>query len=318
MHAIDRYREHCSSSPALPVFHQPWWLDAVCGAEAWNVVLAEKGGKLVGSLPYTTEKRRGFHVSSMPRLTQFLGPNIVYPPDQKKHYARLSWEKEIVGSLLEQLPNFSHFSQALDRKLFNALPYYWHGFQNQLLYTYVIPNSLDIDVDKALHSKVRSKIKQNVKNGISVHQGITMEEFYSINKQTFERQGRPIPYSLEFVENIHSRCLENNSVTTMYARNADGVITSAAFFVHDFENTYYLMGGINKDFTRSSGMESVLLEAIKLSLEKGRNFDFEGSMVESIESFFRSFGAIQTPYIMVTKTNSKLYKLKNSIRDLIA
>ena len=33
----------------ISVFSQPWWLDAVCGEENWDVYVVEKGGIYVAS-----------------------------------------------------------------------------------------------------------------------------------------------------------------------------------------------------------------------------------------------------------------------------
>jgi len=33
--------------------------------------------------------------------------------------------------------------------------------------------------------------------------------------------------------------------------------------------------------------------------------------------YFRSFGAIQKPYFYISKTNSKLLKVRNSIKDIL-
>ncbi|MGJ0302835.1 hypothetical protein NG774_05830 [Aliarcobacter cryaerophilus] len=62
---------------------------------------------------------------------------------------------------------------------------------------------------------------------------------------------------------------------------------------------------------------AIQFESIKYALESGRRFDFEGSMIESIEKYFRSFGAIQKPYFHITKTNSKILKLKKVIKEIL-
>ena len=80
---------------------------------------------------------------------------------------------------------------------------------------------------------------------------------------------------------------------------------------------YYLMGGIHPDFKDMGGMDIVQFESIKFALESGRAFDFEGSMIESIEKYFRSFGAIQTPYFSISKTNSKLLKVRKLIKEIL-
>ena len=69
------------------------------------------------------------------------------------------------------------------------------------------------------------------------------------------------------------------------------------------------MGGINPKYKDLGGMDIVQFESIKFALESGRKFDFEGSMIESIEKYFRSFGAIQKPYFQITKSRNKFINL---------
>jgi hypothetical protein len=40
-------------------------------------------------------------------------------------------------------------------------------------------------------------------------------------------------------------------------------------------------------------------------------------MIEPVERFFRAFGAIQTPYFAISKTNSKLLKIYQGLKGLL-
>ena len=64
-------------------------------------------------------------------------------------------------------------------------------------------------------------------------------------------------------------------------------------------------------------VDTIQFESIKFALSSGRAFDFEGSMIESIEKYFRSFGSIQTPYFSISKTNSKLLKIRKFIKEIL-
>jgi hypothetical protein len=46
-------------------------------------------------------------------------------------------------------------------------------------------------------------------------------------------------------------------------------------------------------------------EAIKFASTVTKRFDFEGSMIEPVERFFRAFGAKQTPYFALTHRPSR-------------
>jgi hypothetical protein len=76
---------------------------------------------------------------------------------------------------------------------------------------------------------------------------------------------------------------------------------------------------IGEDPTYRKSGAGILLawEAIRYSkIELGvKRFNFEGSMVESVEEVRRSFGALQTPYFELNKDNrSKIRKIGSCIK----
>ena len=50
----------------------------------------------------------------------------------------------------------------------------------------------------------------------------------------------------------------------------------------------------------------IIWEGIKFASTASKTFDFEGSMIEGIESFFRQFGATPTVYYQIRKQNIAL------------
>lgn|GEM_PF-4541022 len=69
---------------------------------------------------------------------------------------------------------------------------------------------------------------------------------------------------------------------------------------------------------RTSGASSLLLwEAIRFALQVAERFDFEGSMFEPIERFFRGFGAVQKPYFQISKVDGKWLKLAYGLKEAL-
>lgn len=61
---------------------------------------------------------------------------------------------------------------------------------------------------------------------------------------------------------------------------------------------------------RKSGAFSLCMwEAILFACTDTKNFDFDGSVLESVKMFFRSFGAVQTPYHLISHTRRKLVRV---------
>jgi hypothetical protein len=84
----------------IPLFAQYWWMDAVCGKEKWDVILVEKGGQIVASLPFYLKQMFGFKISMQPTLTQHNGIWIKYPKGQK-YSQKLKYEKEIYNRMTD-------------------------------------------------------------------------------------------------------------------------------------------------------------------------------------------------------------------------
>lgn len=311
----EKYREFCKIELDIPIFSKDWWLDSVCGTNGWDVVLVEKDVQIVGSLPYMKIKRAIFNVITMPQLTQTMGTYIKYPKGQK-YYKRLSWEKDMMSNLIDRLPSFDSFTQNFDKSITNWLPFYWAGFEQTVRYTYVIENIKLEDLEKNFETDIRRRRRKAYEAGVEVIESDDIEKFYELNLMTFKRQDREVPYSFEMVKKLYVSCKENDAVK-MYFAQINGDVIAANFLVYDDNTVYYLMGGIDPNKKDLGGMDVVQFESIKFALESGRAFDFEGSMIESIEKYFRSFGAIQKPYFMITKTNSKLLNIRKLFKEIV-
>ena len=314
----EKYREFCKKEgDKLSIFAKDWWLDSVCGTENWDVAVVQKGGEIFAAMPYMVrEGRLNLKFIEHPKLTQAIGIYLNYQPGQK-YYKRLSFEKDMVEQILEQLPRYDRFMHTFHYTFTNMLPFYWRGFSLSVNYSYVIDDISIDELERSFTDRRRKQIKKALKSGVVVEESSDIEEFYRLNSLTFKRQGREIPYSLEFIKRLYSSCSLHNAVKILRAKDSSGETIAASFLVYDASSIYYLMGGIDPNKKDLGGMDLVQLEGIKFALRSGRVFDFEGSMIESIEHYFRSFGAKQKPYYSVTKTDSKLLKIKDFIRELL-
>ncbi len=310
----EKYRVFCEQEKSILIFSQAWWLDCVCGENNWDVAVVEKGGCIVATMPYQKTKKKIFSIISMPKLTQVMGPFIKYPK-QQKYYKKISLQKEVMYDLIEKLPKVDYFSQNFDFKITNWLPFFWKGYSQTTNYTYRIENITIEDLEANLQTDVRRRRRKADKAGVCVVESDDIDKFYQLNSMTFERQNMDIPYSIDFVRNLYKKCKHHNSCKMIFAKNESDEIIAASFLVFDDNTVYYLMGGIDPEYLNLGGMDAVQWEGIKFALSTGRAFDFEGSMIETIEKYFRSFGSFQTPYFNIYKENSKILKVRRFIKD---
>jgi hypothetical protein len=311
------YRKLCEIESSIPLFSRDWWLDAVCEDGDWGAVIARNGNTVNGALPYYVRKRRRMVLLTHPPLTQTLGPWI--RDIESKDCTRLARQKKTMLELIDGLPAFDHFSQNWHPSETNWLPFYWRGFSQTTRYTYVISDLRHVD---QLWSGLRENIRREIKKarnrfGLQVVADVDVSEFLELNRQTYRHQGLDLPYSEEVVHKIDEACGSRSCRKILTAIDDHGVKHAAAYVVWDAQRAYYLMGGATAD-SRGSGAGSLCLwAAIEHAREVTRAFDFEGSMLENIERYFRAFGATQTPYFTVSKTPSLQIRVRHALSKIL-
>ena len=313
----ERYHSLCESEPSIPLFSQDWWLDSLKGEDSWDVSLVEKKGLIVAAMPFAIRRRLGRVLLGHPPLTQTLGPWI--RDTGAKQTTRLARQKELMQQLIEALPKFDYYHQNWHYTQTNWLPFYWAGFNQTTRYTYVIEPIHDLDaVWQGFASSYRNKVRKAQKM-LSLRTDITIEEFYRMNMLTFQRQEISEPYSLELIKSHDLALSKRNKRRIFSAHGESGDIHSALYLVWDDTTAYVHMVGEDPAL-RSSGAGILLIwEAIRYASEqlKVGRFDFEGSMIESVERVRRACGAVQVPYFSVSKTPSKLLRVTQCLRGLL-
>ncbi len=309
-----KYIEFCKTNPDIPIFSMDWWLDITVGEHNWDVSIIERNGEIIASLPYSLMKKYIFNVINMPKLTPFMGVWIKYPSNQK-YTTKLSYEKDYFNALIEGLPHFDAFYQDFHWSFTNWMPFHWQGFKQTTGYTYVLENTRDLE---QLFSNFRENIRREIRKSekmITVVVEEDIDKFYNIHKKTFDRQQMSSPYPLELIKKLDEACKIRNCRKMWFALDDKGQVHSAIYVVWNSKAVYYLMSGGDPQL-RTSGATSLLMwKAIKEASEQNKQFDFLGSMIEPIDRFFRGFGAVQKPYLQISKKNGKLIKWSYLLKE---
>lgn len=307
------YRQLSEGIPTLPIFMRPWWLDATCGPHGWDAVIVTGDGALHAAMAFRIRRRFGCRILSQPRLTPFLGPWL--RKSGGKNATELGRQKDLMQALFARLPQYDHYAQNWSSGLTNWLPVFWLGFRQSTRYTYTLPDLSHLDsIWIGMEQKIRGDVrKASDRFELVVDRDAPLEEFLQLNRSTFERQGRRVPYDHAYVRSIDAACAARSCRAILVARDPEGRPHSGAYLVWDDDCAYYLMGGSDPSLRSSGAMSLCLWEAIQLAATRSRRFDFEGSMLEPIERFFRGFGGMQTPYFHVSHTRSILLRVREGI-----
>lgn len=301
------YKDWCSKHPEIPLFIQYDWISCVAKPQQWDVALVGSKNDVQAFMPYFKKRKLKFEIITVPPLTPYIGPWIHYP-DGQKEATRLSYEKKMMEQLIEQLPKTDKFIQYFHPEITNWLPFYWAGFEQSTRYTYVLD---DLSNTEILYQNLQGNIRREIakaQKSLVISECDTVEVLHKLKKQDYQSKGQEINYSSAYFNHVYTKLKEKGACKAWIASN-NGTPVASILMAWDADSAYYLAGAVDPNNKNKGAMSLLLWSAIQFSSGVTKKFNFEGSMVEPIERFFRSFGAKQTPYFEIRKTNSRLLRL---------
>lgn len=298
----ERYAVFCTRT-YVPLFSQPWWLDAAVGPENWDVYVTEKDGAYCAAMPYYLTVRDGKRVITKAPNTQNNGVLFNYPANMKPK-TKSDFEERNINELCDYIESLglAVYEQQFHYTFTNWLPFFWRYYQAIPRYTYVIDTTRP---QPEIEDRYTSNVRKNIRKAARLVQLAAdepgVETFYAVNRLSFERQGKEIPYSLSFVKSIYAACKAHDACRILTAVDGAGTIYSAALLVWDARSAYYLLNGTDPRYKSSQANDLLIHEGIRLAKSMGLLFDFEGSVIRPIEHAFREFGGDARLYFRIRK-----------------
>jgi hypothetical protein len=302
---LNKYHQFAQTTPDLPIFLQPWYLDTICGTGNWSFVSVEKQGNTVAILPFFLKKKLHWQYVAMPSLVRMMGPYLL------PEYRNTKQETKIYTELIEKLPDFAAFEQDCNYQLTNWMPFYWEGFRQTTRYSYRIPLENLETVWNNITSDYRNNKIAKASTKVTIDKETNLNDFVKTQNQSFERQGMESPVSFDLLQKLDNVLAENQSRTIFSAiDNETKAIHSALYLIWDKKSAYLLMAGDDPNLRNSGAGILLVWEAIQYAKNdlQVEYFDFLGSMTQGIEVVRRQFGAEQVPYFRLQKENSILWK----------
>ncbi len=288
-----------SAGEDLPIFYKPFFLDAITEGN-WEVTCVCEGESILACMPYSLQRKK-YTVIRQPPFAIYQGPFFFKSEGQK---LSLTKEMEVLSALESSVAPFDYYNQNWHPSSRNWLPFHWKGYLQSTRYSYVIHNN---EQKASLRERYSENVRRNVRRAsakLMVSESTDIDALFSVIEKTFTRKNLSQPYDLRIFRRVVLACLSEKCCSILLARDADSNLHAGMFLVWDSQWVYYIAGGIDEKFRNSGAMTLLFDKAIQFAMDTRRSFDFEGSMIESVEAFFRSFGAVQQEYFVLTKVNS--------------
>jgi hypothetical protein len=301
------------SSPGL-LFHEPWWLAAVSQGRCQEVTVSS-GDQVVGRLPFVITRKMGFTTLRMPPFTHLLGP--VVDAGQGKPQTQMLKRLSIVRDLIDQLPRFDYFKQALSATTADGLAFQDRGFEITPQYTF----RLDCQHDpQEIWQNMHFKTRQHIRRAEEKFEVSTVEDpdrfiqFYEANvrKQGLTNNIDFTPFGALFRESRMRDCGE-----ILCARWPDGTPTAMVFLVWGHGTMYYLLSTRASDAGDNGSVNLLLWTAVQRAHSRGLVLDLDGVSSSGTARFLSRFGGSLEMRLIVRRSGFLYAAMQASKRRLI-
>ncbi|RLB40375.1 MAG: hypothetical protein DRH12_10120 [Deltaproteobacteria bacterium] len=293
-HLWDRFVD---ISPQGSIFAKTFYLKALGAPFKIGVIMSDSG--IQGGLVLAKNE---LGVYSNPLLAKYLG--ILLRPAEGKYVNRITVEKQLTEQIVSCISWCRSFDYTFHPSFKNWLPFYWRGYRQEVRYTYRINDSSNLEkIYGEVESRVRKNIRKAQRHGIEVVDEVPSDIFYKIWNSTFKRQGGSAPISFQKFENIRRKLEQEGCIKFFGAKDKKGRFHAVTGIVFDSRCSYLLFNGMDTTLPNYEANTFLVLETISRASQLADAFDFEGSMLKSVERFYRGFGGQLTPYYNIWKAN---------------
>lgn len=248
-------------------------------------IVALKNDNICGVLPLITISKRGLSAYHRPPYAHIYGPLVA------KVFIHESYV--IIGELLNNIDNYSLAEFKLPIQNQDILPYVNAGGTALASQTHIIPIGSNYSSDNVHSSKKRYLKKLSLeleKGNLKLYEGSDYnDQILSLQTQVAKNNNfKPYVSTLEkIMANLGEEQAYSLLITT-----ADGQPIAGAFCPFDKYSAYHLINASIKHPDTLLNKTNILSTylAISKAMSKGLSFDFEGSNIPGVASFYRMMG----------------------------
>lgn len=302
------YLTLCETEKNLPIFMQPWWLQAVCGNDMeWEAALSkDKNEQITAVLMYCKKKKWGFRIITVPYLTKYLGVWIRPSATNRSSKDSQLYEQDILKKLISQIPHCHKLTLQLHFNTQDWSPFYWANFKQTTRYTQILSDLTD---KETLYSQLSTDVQRNIKKAnaqLTIQTTDNFDLFWQTHNAVFERQKMKNPIPLSIWHNVETAAKAKKQRCIYISVDDKHQVQGTLYLIWDNQIAYILASGSTEMGRKSGVMSQLIWHAISDSVGVVESVDFLGSMLPQIELFNRRFNTEKKAYHVITKSGSNL------------
>jgi len=286
-------------SPQGSIYTKTWYLNSFDAI--YRILAVFNDNEILGGVVLTKNEIGLF---SNPMLSKYLG--VLFFPFDGNEYMKESKRRNVLKALIPFLKKIRTFNYTFSTEFNSYLPFYWENFRDTTHYTYQIDllNNDKESLFRGLYSKLKTEIMYAEKNNYRLVDSVAFNDFYFVLEKTFKKQGGDAPWKYDKLEqyvNILKKT-KNIELNGVYCNSSNKLIAVAGL-LYDDRSCYLIFNGVDYENIKRGANEFLIFYSIVSMLKKSNRFDFEGSMIDSIESFYRKFGGERVSFMHIYNNN---------------
>ena len=268
---LEAWDRRIQSDAEENIFCYSWYLDAT--AENWGGLVSEDYQTIL-PVPYTVKLGiKRYYQAPFTREYSIFGTNF-------------NWEK----ALQELNGQFKHFSFRT-----NELPI--HSEKEERRHQFL---SLDADLELRYRSNAKRLIKKGNKH-YSITVGGKPSTLIQLFKDTVGHKIESIDSdALEKLNQLMLKALNKGKGELLRVTGDNGELLAGGFFLKDKKRITYLKGAATNEAKKKGAMYALFDYAFKKYRPDFDTFDFGGSDVDNVATFYKKFGAADRKYYNYT------------------
>ncbi|MFW6347632.1 MAG: GNAT family N-acetyltransferase [Cyclonatronaceae bacterium] len=268
-------------------------------------------GLLLGGAPICVKEKMGIRLLPQPRLTPYFGPVLA---DELLHSGRADLAvRLLLREVYEPFDAFCFSPPPQANELRHALePHFGHDAHHpvkKMRTNWKAPIPPADLIASYPQSSRRNNIRRALRKGTRAQRSSDYETIHRLSALSYEANGRPHPVAAESFTRMAKATEEAGLGAGMLAFNAGGTPIASAWMLFDRHLTHNVMTGVDPDYRSANGGSVALHQALSMAMERHTTFDFNGSMAEGINTYFKSFGPVETSYTHYRAVHSRKMKL---------
>lgn len=283
---VDQYDLH---------FLKKEWLDNYSERQLKVACILNKNNELIGTFFYYQFQKAAFKFIIPPPFTPHI--SLFYQNPATSIVGKHSFDKDILSLIADYFKNTGvHYVKLnLPESIIDTQAFIWKGYQSVNRYTYLIDLLKNEDeLMTNLSSEKRKSISKAQKDGLEIKEVTENKDIvYDLIIKSLSRQ--EIAKNLSVIKSVILK-YSNPSNSFAFVAYHQGKPAASSFCVYNQERAIYMFGGFDEQNKHHGAGVSCMWNSILKAKQLGLTyFDFEGSMNQDIERYFREFGGRLVP-----------------------